>query len=247
MDFIKHIYVKDNKLIIISLNDLEFTIGLADVITISIDQENDISCYQLNIKLHNNQMPYWLHLNSYSNNNTFSYGCLRFYHDPVFVDTLDSKKYLSETNPILSTECLDELDEFLCVDNRNNTYVKISLINRFSILPPEQSYFEFLNAQSNPDYILNPNINKIRYMFGTTSIVETTHSENENVIQLELLNNHYPIKVPASILYQCLDNYLKRPLRLIKTAKGKYLPIKQVSDLTTIKIQMLYDFLEQYL
>lgn len=54
MDFIKHIYVKDNKLIIISLNDLEFTIGLADVITISIDQENDISCYQLNIKLHNN-------------------------------------------------------------------------------------------------------------------------------------------------------------------------------------------------
>lgn len=34
MDFIKHIYVKDNKLII-SLNNLEFTIGLKDVITIS--------------------------------------------------------------------------------------------------------------------------------------------------------------------------------------------------------------------
>lgn len=247
MDFIKHIYVKDNKLIIISLNDLEFTIGLEDVITISIVQENDISCYQLNIKLHNNQMPYWLHLNSYSNNNMFSYGCLRFYHDPVYVDTLDGKKYLTTTNPILSPECLDELDEFLCVDNKNNTYVKISLINRFSILPPEQSYFEFLNSQNNPDYILNPNINKIRYMFGTTSIVETTYSENGNIIQLELLNNHYPIKVPVSILYQCLDKYLKRSLRLIKTAKGKYLPIKQVSDLTTIKIQMLYDFLEQYL
>lgn len=247
MDFIKHIYVKDNKLIIISLNDLEFTIGLADVITISIDQENDISCYQLNIQLHNNPLPDWLHLNSYSNKNMFTYGSLKFYHDPVFVETLDSKKYLSKTNPILSPECLDELDEFLCVDNRNNTYVKISLINRFSILPPEQSYFEFLNSQNNPDYILNPNINKIRYMFGTTSIVETTYSENGNIIQLELLNNHYPIKVPVSILYQCLDKYLKRPLRLIKTAKGKYLPIKQVSDLTTIKIQMLYDFLEQYL
>ena len=64
---------------------------------------------------------------------------------------------------------------------------------------------------------------------------------------MELLNNHYPIKVPVSILYQCLEKYLKRPLRLIKTAKGKYLPIKQVADLTTIKIQMLYDFLEKYL
>lgn len=247
MDFIKHIYVKDNKLIIINVNDLEFTIGLEYVITISIDQENDISCYQLDIQLHNNPVPDWLHLNSYTNKNMFTYGSLKFYHDPVYVDTLDGKKYLTTTNPILSPECLDELDEFLCVDNKNNTYVKISLINRFSILPPEQSYFEFVNSQNNPDYILNPNINKIRYTFGTTSIVETTYSENGTIIQLELLNNHYPIKVPVSILYQCLDNYLKRPLRLVKTAKGKYLPIKQVSDLTTIKIQMLYDFLEQYL
>ena len=34
MGFIKHIYVKDNKLII-SLNNLKFTIGLEDVISIS--------------------------------------------------------------------------------------------------------------------------------------------------------------------------------------------------------------------
>ena len=247
MDFIKHIYVKDNKLIIISLNDLEFTVGLEDVISISIEKEDDISCYQLNIQLHNNPVPDWLHLESYPNKNMFTYGSLKLYHDPVYVDTFNGKKHLNTTNPILSPECLDELDEFLCVDNKNNTYVKISLINRFSILPPEQSYFEFVNSQNNPDYILNPNINKIRYTFGTTSIVETTYSENGTIIQLELLNNHYPIKVPVSILYQCLDNYLKRPLRLVKTAKGKYLPIKQVSDLTTIKIQMLYDFLEQYL
>lgn len=71
-------------------------------------------------------------------------------------------------------------------------------------------------------------------MFGTTSIIETTHSENKNIIQLELLNNHYPIKVPVFILYQCLSNYLKRPVQLVQTAKGEYFPIK-----TTIKIQML--------
>lgn len=94
---------------------------------------------------------------------------------------------------------------------------------------------------------MNPNINKIRYIFGTTSIVETTHSENENIIQLELFNNNYPIKMPVSVLYKCLSDYLNRPVQLIQTPKGKYLPIKQYSDLTTIKIQMLYDFLEQYL
>lgn len=110
------------------MNDLEFTVGLEDVITISIDQEDDISCYQLNIQLHNNPVPDWLHINSYSNKNMFTYGSLKFYHDSAYVKTLDGKKYLTTTNPILSPESLDELDEFLCVAKGCYIAINITII-----------------------------------------------------------------------------------------------------------------------
>lgn len=195
MSLIKHIHIDGNQLIIINVNDLEFSIPLNRLIKISTYKKNDTTYYNFDIYAYYKELPNWLDINSYFVHGTIGYVCLTLYHNPTTLEELNSKQYLDKHYPMVSPQQLDKIGYFLCIDKTNNIYINISFIISFSL------FIQLRNdIKMNRWDLLMENMSMIAN--------ENVKSNNELRVKFKLCYDSYAIDVPIDSLHQCVLDYL---------------------------------------
>ena len=193
MSLIKHIHINGNKIIIINVNNLEFSIPLDRLIKISTYKKNDTTYYNLDIFSYYNELPDWLDGKHYFVHGTIGYVCLNLYYNPTTLKELNSKQYLYEHYPMFLPQQLDKIGYFLCIDKTNNIHINISSISSFSF---------FIQLGN------DVKMNRWDLLMETMSMVENTKSNNELMVKFKLCYDSYTIDVPAVTVIQGVLDYL---------------------------------------